>query len=510
MPFIIGISAAAAAYHLVRSHRKKRSSVEDGSGSRKRIKFDKSLLKGLTSVDLLPMEKGMLTLENPIQTISFYDGNSSDAARLLWSRLSEVVKANPWLSGWLVSDDSMNYDPEYDDENDLRLWYNESGSSFHPGLFQYFPVGLILISRDTPYTNYEESMEEFHVAVKPNGEIINNVSESIFRVSVIPEHCESGDLKGFALVVSMSHVVGDGYTYYKIYNMLLGAPVMALDPRRNSNFVPDVEKLMGVQEANYAKHMTTDPSWEKFFWWGDHADDDTKVHGRLFEISDDWLNNYKSAKLARERRMNRKPLHTNEFRSYGSDLIIYNEENDIVKCISTNDIITSWFWNIFQPSVGMMAINLRGRVDSATDSLAGNYHNSIAYTLSDYSSPDLIQRSLNKCRRAGVDFDPPTILPRARLSTSFSVVTNWTSFHKSSSESEQAGVKDLFRGSFTLVRHMPLFYPLRLREVLPQRTSFLVVFSSSPKKMGCFLIAPSDAISKIESCGIMNEVFSRF
>ncbi len=501
MPFIIGISAAAAAYHLVQLHGK-RSSVESGNGARKRNKFDKSLLKGFASVDLLPMEKDVLALENPIQTISFYDGNPSDAARLLWSRLSEVVKANPWLSGWLVSDDLTNYDPEYDDEdeNDLRLWYDESGASFLPGLFQYFPVGLMPISRETPYTNYEHLMEEFRVTVESNVEIINNANETIFRVSVIPEHCAGGDPGGFALVVSMSHVVGDGYTFYRIYNMLLGAPIVALDPRRDPNFVRDSEKLMGLQEANYVKHITTDPSWEKFFWWGEDIDNGTELSGGLFEISDDWVNNYKSAKLARERQMSAKPLFPNDFRSSGSEL----------QSISTNDIITSWFWKTIKPSVGMMTINLRGRVDSATDGLAGNYHNSIAYTPSDYSSPDFIRRSLKKCRRAGVDFDPPTILPRARLSTTFSVVTNWSSLNKSGSGNERGDGKCYFWDSFKLVRHMPLFYPSRLKEILPARTSFLVAFSSSPGKIGCFFIAPSGAVSKIESCGIMHEVLCRF
>ena len=57
---------------------------------------------------------------------------------------------------------------------------------------------------------------------------------SLFKVTVF-RNCSEPDRK-FALVVSMSHNIGDGHTFYSLYKMLCAdKEVESLNPTRKSN-----------------------------------------------------------------------------------------------------------------------------------------------------------------------------------------------------------------------------------------------------------------------------------
>jgi hypothetical protein len=70
-------------------------------------------------------------------------------------------------------------------------------------------------------------------------------TDPLFKVVVVVPNEEShdnaadaNDADRFTLVVSMSHVLGDGHTYYKLFHMLSeDTPVVALSPKRKEAVV---------------------------------------------------------------------------------------------------------------------------------------------------------------------------------------------------------------------------------------------------------------------------------
>ena len=53
--------------------------------------------------------------------------------------------------------------------------------------------------------------------------------------------------------------------------------------------------------------------------------------------------------------------------------IIMNNETIEIPYVSTNDIITSWFFRTRNHDYGMMLVNFRNRICGLTDTDAGNY-----------------------------------------------------------------------------------------------------------------------------------------
>lgn len=309
----------------------------------------------------------------------------------------------------------------------------------------------------------------------------------------------------------MSSVLGDDYTFFKLYNMLIGSAIEALQPTRVNRFDEDMSELMGPNEAGYVEHITSDPSWEKFFI-SDQLEG-AELQGILFEVSTDWIDNVKKSKLRHEKNTSIQHLLYNSPESALVDLVIKDYNGGIVKRVSSNDIIVSWFWDLVQPTVGLLEVNLREQIQVVTTNHAGNYSNSIAYTPEDYKTAERIQKSQSSFCRVGKSFDPPTVLPRVRVNTRFSIVTNRLSFSQPKQKENEAYGSEktlLDNKRFRLVRHTPLYFASELKGVLTKRMSFLDLFQICHNKIACFIVAPPNAISKINTCGIVNDIIWRF
>ena len=59
------------------------------------------------------------------------------------------------------------------------------------------------------------------------------------------------------------------------------------------------------------------------------------------------------------------------------------EAEESVPFVSTNDIVTSWFFQHINASFGLMALNFRNHLPGITDSDAGNYESAITSSESD-------------------------------------------------------------------------------------------------------------------------------
>jgi hypothetical protein len=173
----------------------------------------------------------------------------------------------------------------------------------------------------------------------------------------------------------------------------------------------------------------------------------------------------------------------------------------------------SEFWGAVNPDVGMMAVNLRDRIDIISNNHAGNYNNPISYTPEDYKSPQLIRESLKQCKRAGVvqETGVPTLLPRSNPDVTFGIVTNWSSFLpvRNIIEEDTENTYQWNNSGVELVRHLPLIYPKQMMETMPNRMSFMVIFSTN-EDIGCVMLAPNRVIQNIDSCGLVKEFIAQF
>ena len=514
--------------------------------------IDPQFLEGLQKIELLPLEQTLTMLEWPISTVTFFRSSSqetmNEAIDRLERRVHLLLQANPWLAGWLVrgkGKGSFDQTP--------RIWYDPSGirrpREHIVRRWSHCEVGIDV---STPYVEYE-SILRAKCSVKTNPEVENRRSEPLFRVSVVSGAnnerdtrptggCERPARKSdFALIVSMSHICGDGHTFYNIYNSILGhTPVVELDPRREMTFTGKVQDKMGKREAFYVSHISNDPAWMKMFQrlgsdvssanrsgsthGEEHSDlghrDPSKLGGRVFMLNKHYIGNLKAAHLTIDGSVKFDDIATSTLRS---PMVPGNFDDDDEEetgsghlTESTNDILVSWLWQLIKPNVGLMAVNFRGRIDSVNESQVGNYANTIAYTDADYASPMLIRKSLETCRRAGVDESgQPTVLPRAHSELTFSVATNWSSFaHASAFKRKGRAVEGddgttWFTEDIELIRHLPIVYPKKMLDRMPRRMSFFVIFSSG-EDIGCFLIAPQCIMNEIDCCGIVKEVVAEF
>ncbi|KAL9183313.1 hypothetical protein ACHAXT_005100 [Thalassiosira profunda] len=502
MPICTALIVAAAAYYAPKGGN---GDAADGSGSSDDDAGDITAewLEGKTACELLPLEQTLNILEWPTTTVTFFSCASPEkmhsALDGLERRLAAMLRANPWLGGWLVRGKGVGSSCD----NTLRLWYDPTKQEVAPEIFRRMAHDDVPLDKDTPYADYEKILLGNDVAVKTNIQLINRKAGALFRVTVVPTPFEDG----FALVVSMSHALGDGYTYYGIYKMLLGNRALsALIPQRELMFSSQVMELMGRQEAHYISHITTDPAWAKLFRLGsgvsaaEEEGEGSELQGRVFLINRHFIANIKAQHLTEG---NISDIYKSTLRSPMTPAALNDLDSatDDSPTLSTNSILVSWFWNLLNVDVGLM-----------TDHV-GNYANPVPYTREDYKSPALIRKSLENCRRAGTaaGTGAATTLPRAHPELTFSIVTNWSSFrHTEQNDVNREADTEWNDGhGVTLLRHLPVIFP-RMKDESPKRMSFLVIFSSGPDDIGCVVLAPGRAMEEIERCGVVKEMIAEF
>eukprot|EP00986_Skeletonema_menzelii_P011533 scaffold5956_cov155-Skeletonema_menzelii.AAC.3 len=497
---------AAAAYA-------KNNDGEDGSAasdSRANPQnMDALFLQNKASIDLLPLEQTLLMMEHPINTISFYSISPScdveEVVKKLEGRVHEILKANPWLGGWYVKGfKNGSFD------NTPRIWYDTFGDEMAPNLFQALSDEDVPINSTTPFLDYENILCNSTALVKTNPNIVNRKEESMFRVTAIV----SKDKKEIALISSMSHICGDGHTYYQIHNMVLGEPIIAMIPERELRYSEKVMTLMGRQEAHYISHITTDPVWAKLLRMTSEVEEDpgSELHMRTFVVNQHWVGNIKATHMSEGTITD---ITKSTMRSPMASAFNFQIENSQNPTQSTNDIIVSWFWSLVKPNVGLMAVNMRGRVDIVSENNAGNYHNPIPYVdREDYKSPLMIRESLATCRRAGrvPGSNTRTELPPPSPDLTFSIISNWASFRPPAFREQDEKGSNLQWNSqgVCLIRHLPIMFPERLTKTMPKRMSFLVIFSCGNDDVGCILMAPGRVIDEIDTCGIVHEMIAKF
>lgn len=341
--------------------------------------------------ELLPLEKKLAPLLPGVTTVTFLraeaGADAAGAEAWLRARVASVVSANPWLTSFIG-----------EHRGALSLCYASGGK---PDVSYFDTVADDELSEDLSLEELLERLAPFSV-----GKVrVGDSRDQLFRVTLVSMRGGSR-----ALVVSMSHILGDGATFYGVYKQLSPASeVRALVAKRDAGFAARGDGAATMLDAAGKKYVQSPRPF-----LGTVARAALKglasalglarwlprPVGRVFHVDASFL----EAEKARLR--------------------------DGARWVSSNDIITSWYVNEIAEAgcAKLMAINLRGRDASLSHDLAGNYLGAALYAPGDDVSARGIRGSLApdaaRAPRAG-------ILPGLwqSLACPWTIVTNWAAFY---------------------------------------------------------------------------------
>lgn len=360
----------------------------------------------IVSIELSQQESTFYMVDMPaMTTITWFKGDFRLAQPQLEKRMRLMVEKNPWLQGRISMKSFLKgkYQLSYNRKEDLRQEEGEEETNDNTNSID-ITENLVTLSPSESPISRDSPMEDLGVLLLAQQKAIrmikNGPTEPIFRATIIP--CSKDPHEKFSVMIQLSHVVGDGATYYRLIHMLLSTDedtIVKLDPIR----ITDSQKLqiaaMGKEEEGHVTSIGYTLRLMRGLAW-------SKLLGRPVSFQFGWVDPVKM-KQAKETAANEAGL----------------------PFVSSNDVITSWFMNQTACPMGVMAINWRNRLKGHTASNAGNYENVMFYQPSDYASAGLIRKSLDGgyYKRAVTSNEKmPGWFQVA--TTSGSVVTNWSTF----------------------------------------------------------------------------------
>ena len=415
------------------------------------------------TLKLTEWELGNLHLP-PVTTVTLYEGSAS--VGFLRGRIEKMLKKNPWLTSRIVKKSTkdgvvaMTYSKNFD----ARSAVDQHLAFYRPG-----EVGFSL---DMPYEKLVDCLKPLQCArSKP----ATDKNEVLFKVAVVPIEAETGDteqsmpppqniaLPGFALVVSMNHTLGDGHTYYSLYSMLgMDAETEELDPVRLSDFERAKTAIIGESET--AMFNST-------------------------SLALGIIGTYLGKKIGRR---TPQKISVNEVDStwLAKEKIRAGQEAQ-VPFVSSNDVLTSWFFRKMRADIHIMLVNFRNRrpsISNLSDKHVGNYEANLPYFPGDTESPMLIRQSIRggdgsfRAKRAGL---PVTEMPSSfkRLRNSVSIITNWATFYRDVElkGKDQDGIKSTLKPKV----HYPIMEP---DGIITSVWNNAIVFRPRAGQLGMLLI----------------------
>jgi hypothetical protein len=333
---------------------------------------------------LTEMESTSMMVGPAITTVTFMSGDAMAAAKQLRTRFTEVLQANPWLTGRIKKDKASK---RVQLHHPVEVKLGDVASMFYGPEEKQLPA----ISSTMAFYDLCSTLSG-SVCEVPTGQDCMSKSTPLVTLSIVADH--HMPKKRFAVVWSVSHVIVDGFTYYKLLAMLSSAGVVApLNAARKHSIKEESERAAGLPESAFLK-------------------------------SNCVICNVVCTMLC----SSTKP----DIRSYYVDAARVNEAKgkaeltEKVAFVSTNDILSSTFARATDCQVLLVPINFRQKLPAYTENDAGNYESALCFTRDDCVTPTLVRGTLNS--------GPPAYsrattvgLPGgcSTFSTRLSMVTSW-------------------------------------------------------------------------------------
>ncbi|GMH60257.1 hypothetical protein TL16_g03011 [Triparma laevis f. inornata] len=394
--------------------------------------------EGMAEVELMKDEKGGLMMEAGITTITFYSssgGSTFEAANAaIRAQLDKVVGANPWLAGRLVKG-----------KTGTALSYPKSPTAAQTDqLFQVIGSDDALkLSPSSSYSKICTDMYASNKVVVGSGFATKGKDKPLAILTLL----QSTDSSTFAFVFSISHVIADGRTYYDIFNMLSpGTSVRELNSARAMTFSETMRDACGRKELAWMDSLPAICMMIPVMACP------KKPVCCAFEID---------------------PARVEEMKASAA-------RDGGVPYVTTNDILTSGFFNECNSRIGMMGIDCRGKIDGVGEDMAGNYVSALSIDPDTFATPASMRKMLSSTPYQTTQKPMPSCSKWCigMESNSFSMVTNWSSF---------AGDLVKIEG-FDIAYHLPMQNPAYMM------FDMMIPFSCGGRKKGviCWTVSTDE------------------
>lgn len=341
----------------------------------------------MEEVQLLKDEAGGLMWEMGITTITFYKGAFAPASAALRAQLTAVVQANPWLAGRLVKA-----------KGGAVIQHSAAGACAEDqisALFLSVPAAGAAsagFALPAPSQGYEAICTEMYKGKK----VVVGAGSSLLgqdKPVTLLTVAESAPGE-FALILSMSHVVGDGRTYYEVLKMLRpGAAVRGLPTARVMTF-------------------------------GDAMRDRCNRKALAWVDSPSAMCHYLPLMMGCGKKATCYAF------SLDAEKVAAAKKKGAaeggVEFVTTNDVLTSGFFTACNARIGMMGLDCRGRLEGVGADLAGNYATALVMDEEVFGTPASLRKmyATSPYQTTGRPLPGCCCCGRA----SFAMVSNWSSF----------------------------------------------------------------------------------
>lgn len=338
------------------------------------------------SIRLLQFE-GVQLRTPTVSRLTFYEGKPP--LEFIRERVAEICRMNPWLQGRLVRKDKK-----------LFLVHPKRATGIEPFVKV---VDMPALRFDSGFSELTQSLKGL---VVKRGSACVDQDEDLFRVVVANISEER-----FALIVSVSHVISDGHTFYQLFRMLSETePVRPLIVER-------------VYSSGTDMHAAVRGGDDTLPWLG--------APGFIVNAVGTML----------RRRAPQYNLFSIDQQAVETRKSEYQAAHH-PKFITSNDVVMSDFFSSTDCALVFMTVNFRGRIPNLTSDHAGNYQRLIAYQREDFARPELIRSAMADFRRA-VSGDLPGFFRSTRVK--MGAITNSASLYK-----------DVLLPGCTLLSHRPV------------------------------------------------------
>ena len=396
--------------------------------------------KEMVRIKLLEEEQNWFQLNvfQPITTVSFYEINetstgASNAEDYLTERFTDILKMNAWLCGRLVKE-------TMDGKKNIFLSFSEEICN---------PRDYVLTITDDKLFERKEwrSIWKYitQYVTKKGSECVDK-NEMLCKLIIV----QNSALTELALVFSLNHTIGDGYTFYYLWKMLdKNQDINSMTVEREHNFGDYVKRDTNLP---YAGYNTSKAVKDLFGLLG---------RGIVRKVC------RKSEPIVDMYRVNAEAINSRKKQ--------YNKGDTFV---STNDILNSWFFGKETCEIEnmTMAVNMRGKLPEIKEDMAGNYHLFCPVSLTGVENPiafrDKWTKLVNKEQQLGAV---------AGLIAS----TNWATFFH-----------EVELNSYTHTVHIPVYdpryFPACAAGVPFCQECCMIIFRVNREDLGLFLVLYND------------------
>lgn len=329
--------------------------------------------KTAQSIALNNFENKLMRFKGGISACNLFQCDNKEAAiALIHERFQQIVSSNPWLKGSCSKGKKRQ----------IYLNFDTSETDASPLIFTGQAPGEL-----SENSNYEEILSVCEPYIVEKAFKLYNKKDRLTKLVIL--HLDD---HRFILMFSLSHLIGDGHTFYQIFNMLsIQSEVYGLDVVRKSE-IEQAKDIVPTTNSNFLF------SPRMIFWAITRAFSCKKMRIKSFELNNSYLQQQKLAA----------------------------KENGAVPFVSTNDILSSTYAQLCESNAMMMAINFRNRILAITDKDAGNYEDFLVIDKETSSTSIKIRTLINDLKSEVPKINLPT--GSAKSKSNPVLITNWAGF----------------------------------------------------------------------------------